>query len=127
MAKGKSEKKKKPGRRAESKTQDDGSAEIRRAEKRLAAALAVVDEAREKVQRRERDLAQLMDRHGRTAPVSTTSDEAIPLEATSQTASENGAPHAEAEPVEVEPVEAGSAEAELAEHAESAEGDGHHE
>jgi hypothetical protein len=117
----KSKAKTKPAKKAGAKKADsqkpgDGSAEIRRAEKRLANALAVVDEAREKVQRRERDLAQLMDRHGRTAPVTAVSDDAIPLEATSQTASENGAPHSDVEPVEAEPVE----------QTDSTEGDGHH-
>jgi hypothetical protein len=116
MAKGKSGKSKNPGRQAASKERDNGSAEIRRAEKRLAKALAEVDEAREKVQRRERDLAQLMDRHGRTAPISTMADEAIPLEAPSQTASENGAPHSDVEAVEAEQVE----------QSDSTECDGHH-
>ena len=116
MAKDKSGKKKNPGRPADSKKRDNGSAEIKRAEKRLAAALAGVDEAREKVQRRERDLAQLIDRHGRTAPSSTIADDAISLETPSQPASENGAPHFDVEAVEAEPVK----------QADAAEGDGHH-
>lgn len=122
MSKGKFKKSKNNSRRAGSTKRDDGSAEIRRAEKRLSKALAGVDEAREKVQRRERGLAKLMERHGRTAPVSAASHDAIPLEAPSQTASESGATRADTEPAEAEP-----AQAEPVEQAASTDGDEHHE
>lgn len=74
-----------------------GKAEIKRAEQRLARALAGVDTAREKVSRRERDLAMLMTRHGRSPEPDTSTDTAIPLAAPAQIASENGAAQVAAE------------------------------
>jgi hypothetical protein len=44
---------------------DDGAAEIARAERKLANALANVEAARDKLSRRERELADLLQRHGR--------------------------------------------------------------
>jgi hypothetical protein len=101
--------KSKPGKtkkqKSDSKKLDNGSAEIRRAEKRLAKALAGVDDAREKAQLRERDLVKLMERHGRAASVSPVTDEAIPLEAPSHAVADNGATQHE-DPVDAtEPVE----------------------
>ena len=100
MANSKSGKAKKQDKRADSKKRDIATAEIRRAEKRLSEALASVDAAREKVQRRERDLAKLMNRYGHTPPVSAA--EAIPLESTSQIVTENGASQPEDDVVEPE-------------------------
>ncbi|MEX1159062.1 MAG: hypothetical protein WEC79_09060 [Thermomicrobiales bacterium] len=78
----------------------DGSAEIKRAEERLSAAFADVDAAREKVARRERDLAASMERYGRTVTIGQPDAEAIPLAAPSLTAIENGSAHTEPESVE---------------------------
>ena len=93
---------KKQSKNATSTSRDDGSADIRRAEKRLSKALAGVDDAREKVLRRERDLAKLMARYGRTVPDSATADDVIPLEAASQTASANRAAQPVAERAGIE-------------------------
>jgi len=79
------------------KKRDNGSAEINRAETRLTKALAGVDDARGKVARRERDLAALMKRHGRTAVLESSATEAAPLEASSQGASDNGTADTDAE------------------------------
>ena len=87
------------------KKRNDGSAEISRAEERLAGALAEVDDARKKVARRERDLAALMERHGRSAPIGNPDAEAIPLAAPSFTAIENGSAQAEPEATEPAPTE----------------------
>lgn len=81
----------------DAKKRDAGSAEIKRAEDRLAGALAEVDDARKKVARRERDLAALMERHGRTAPIGNPDAEAIPLAAPSFIAIENRSAQAEPE------------------------------
>jgi outer membrane protein TolC len=105
MAGKQSAKRKSKDTKSKSKKRDDGSAEIARAEKRLAKALADVHDARAKVQRRERDLAALMERHGRTVPVDNSHDDAIPLEAPTQPVSTNGASDDDAEPAETEPVE----------------------
>ena len=80
-------------KKADAKTRDNGSKQIERAEKRLAKALAGVDDARGKVTRRERNLAKLMERHGRATPASASADEAIPLNAPSHAVSENGTAH----------------------------------
>lgn len=92
------------GKRKGAKQRDDGSAEIKRAEDRLARALADIDTAREKVARRERDLAALMERHGRIPAPDTAGDAAIPLAAPSRTAFENGTADDAAESVGQEPV-----------------------
>lgn len=99
MAKSKSSSK-----RNDAKKKDDGSAEIRRAEKRLEKALAGVDGAREKAARRERELAALMEQHGRTPVLDVVANEAIPLEAPSQAASANGAIHGDHEAPESVPA-----------------------
>ncbi len=87
------------------KKRGNGSAEIKRAETRLTKALAGVDDARGKVARRERDLAALMKRHGRTVVLEPSATEAAPLEASSQGASENGTVDADAESVDPDMVE----------------------
>jgi hypothetical protein len=80
-----------------SRKRADGSAEVKRAEERLSAALADVDAARAKVSRRERDLAALMERYNRTPTIGHPDAEAIPLAAPSLTAIENGSAHTEPE------------------------------
>jgi hypothetical protein len=101
---GKDRSKRKNGR-VTGKKRDDGSADIKRAEERLAKALAAVDDARSKVARRERDLAALMERHGRTPALDASPDAAIPLEAPSQSVSGNGTAHADADSTGVQPDE----------------------
>ncbi len=117
MAKSKSGKSRKS--KADPKKPDDGSAEIKQAEQRLSKALAEVDAARVKVQRRERDLAKLMERYGRTTPAASETDEAILLQAPNEPASANGGTQQESVPVESEPVE------QTVEHTEGV-GDDHH-
>lgn len=94
MAKRKTQDKPKGKRAAQ---RDDGAVAIKRAEGRLARALAEVDAARDKVTRREHDLAALMERHGRTTASLAAAGDAIPLSAPSQPVSENGTAHADAE------------------------------
>jgi outer membrane protein TolC len=55
---------------------DDGAVDIARAERKLASALANVEAARDKLARRERELSDLLQRHGR--PPAPEPDETTP-------------------------------------------------
>jgi hypothetical protein len=79
------------------KAREDGSLLIKRAEKRLATALGKADAAREKVSRRERDLAELMARYRPEPSQSSAAEEAIPLAAPLIENSSNGVDDADIE------------------------------
>jgi hypothetical protein len=70
---------------------NDGAIEIKRAEERLTKAISDVEVARQKVARRERDLAEVLARHGRIVSEAEDMELAIPLEATASHPAENGA------------------------------------
>jgi hypothetical protein len=65
MASKKDKSREKKDKRADSRKRNDGHAEIAKAEQALAKALRQVEDARSKVIRRERELLELMKKHGR--------------------------------------------------------------
>jgi hypothetical protein len=89
--------------------QRDGAKEIKRAEARLAKAVTEMEDARAKVSRRERDLADLLARHGQTPSAVAISESVIALDAPASDPAENGSAHveqtSESEPVEMEVVD----------------------
>jgi hypothetical protein len=103
MAKKKASKKSESTKAAK---RSDGAKEIKQAEARLAKAIAAVEEARSKVTRRERDLADVLARHGHPPPAVVVTESVIALDAPASDPAANGSAQVEPE------AETGDSEAE---------------
>jgi hypothetical protein len=101
----------KKNKRKTKKSRSDASQLIERAEKRLAKSLAQLDDARAKVSRRERDVADLLSRYGRTPAQAEPAAEAIPLGSPVSETSSNGLSDGDTEAADAAPVTADRAAA----------------